>query len=483
MAKYITQLTLENFQSHQYTEVNLDPEFNVIVGASDQGKSAIIRGIRWLLFNEPRGSDFIRAGATACRVTAVFNDGISLTRERTPSKNRYILRLPGAEEQIFEGFNNQVPMEIIQAHGITKVLLDEDTEAVLNLGTQLEGPFLLSSNGAVKAKAIGRISGVHVIDAAQRDTTRDLLKLQQEERQLLDALKAVEEQLQTFSDLPKLAQIISLITDKLEQVQQHKARLERLQQLAQRQQQVDHQLSVVQHFLGRTEQVEAAAQQLNHLEQTVGRWNYYNNLRHKYLELTKTLALCEDSLLATAQLAKAEVDLQILHSLQNSCNNLMRFRTMFQNLQRETMATQTTLDKTEEVHNGLVAIDHLTKEVDRVSRLKLLIRQKDDLQQQMAEVDQLLGLSSQINQGNETLIVVEQLQNKLLSLQQKATQLQETSGRLVKGEEYLLGLNKEMSRLLEVYQRTLEELGRCPLCLGTINQQCLANIKAEYQGG
>lgn len=72
--KYIKKVIIENFQSHKYTELDFDEHLNVIVGPSDQGKSAIIRGIKWALFNEPSGNFFIREGENDCSVTIVFND-------------------------------------------------------------------------------------------------------------------------------------------------------------------------------------------------------------------------------------------------------------------------------------------------------------------------------------------------------------------------------------------------------------------------
>ena len=40
----IKRLHLRNFQSHPDTEVELSPGINAFVGASDQGKTATIRG-------------------------------------------------------------------------------------------------------------------------------------------------------------------------------------------------------------------------------------------------------------------------------------------------------------------------------------------------------------------------------------------------------------------------------------------------------
>jgi exonuclease SbcC len=64
MRTYIKKLSLRNFQSHRETDLEFSPGLNIIVGPSDQGKSAIIRALRWLFYNEPRGTGFIRVGET-----------------------------------------------------------------------------------------------------------------------------------------------------------------------------------------------------------------------------------------------------------------------------------------------------------------------------------------------------------------------------------------------------------------------------------
>ena len=51
----IQSLALKNFQSHKDTLIKFDPGVNVIVGSTDSGKSAIIRALRWLVWNRPIG--------------------------------------------------------------------------------------------------------------------------------------------------------------------------------------------------------------------------------------------------------------------------------------------------------------------------------------------------------------------------------------------------------------------------------------------
>jgi len=70
-----------------------------------------------------------------------LSNGYVITRERAPNKNRYTLKDPDGNVSVFEGFGNEVPLEIVKAHGIPKVALDMDVRASLNIGEQLEGPF------------------------------------------------------------------------------------------------------------------------------------------------------------------------------------------------------------------------------------------------------------------------------------------------------------------------------------------------------
>ena len=116
----IKSLKLINFQSHRETKINFHKGLTVILGQTDQGKSAIIRALKWVLYNEPRGTDFITAGSKYCRVELEMEDGSIIIRERDGQRNRYILKQNG-QEQIFEGFGNTVPFEIVKAHGIPKV--------------------------------------------------------------------------------------------------------------------------------------------------------------------------------------------------------------------------------------------------------------------------------------------------------------------------------------------------------------------------
>lgn len=231
--RYIAELELENFQCHEHTRLTFGPGLNVIVGPSDQGKTALLRALRWVLYNEPRGSDFVRVGADTCRVTVTFSDGTRITRERGPRVNRYVVEKDG-ERTESAGPGAGVPPEVQAAHGMLPLRLDDDTELSLNLGGQLEGPFLMDCPGSVRAKAIGRVVGAHIIDAAIRDVLADASRAAREEKQLGADIAAREAELKGYEDLPAQEEALRRAEEMLERAGELRRRAEQLAALGAR---------------------------------------------------------------------------------------------------------------------------------------------------------------------------------------------------------------------------------------------------------
>lgn len=209
MMKKIIRLETENFQAHAFTVLDLSSGLNVIVGPSDQGKSALIRSLCWLIYNEPRGTEFIRRGTTICRVKVVLDSGEIIVRERSSSKNRYIYYSAVGKEHIFEGFGSTVPLEIAKVLQMPKIVLDTDKSISLNLSSQLESPFLLEESGTARAKMLGRLTGVHIVDSALRQTINDTSQLIQEEKKADRDLEEIRQKLTEYEELADLEKTLT----------------------------------------------------------------------------------------------------------------------------------------------------------------------------------------------------------------------------------------------------------------------------------
>jgi hypothetical protein len=102
----IERIRIRNFQVHEDLDLSFEP-VTTITGSNDSGKSSIMRAIRWVLYNQPRGDKFIRWGTNAASVMLRIDDR-TVKRERGPSVNAY--HLDGEKYTSFD--SNQVPKTI-----------------------------------------------------------------------------------------------------------------------------------------------------------------------------------------------------------------------------------------------------------------------------------------------------------------------------------------------------------------------------------
>lgn len=166
----ITNVTIRGFQSHVDSGFKLAPGLTVITGPSDAGKTAVIRALRWLAFNEPQGDSFlhtlynpdgsVNTQAEQAEVIVEMDNGAVITKTRRKGKTTYTHSLyPEPWEKA------EVPPEIKEALGLTKQSYG-DFETCLNFAFQLDPPFLLSETGSVGAKVLGKLAGTEVVDKA-----------------------------------------------------------------------------------------------------------------------------------------------------------------------------------------------------------------------------------------------------------------------------------------------------------------------------
>lgn len=168
---YVAKVTIRGFQSHVDSNFQLAPGLTVITGPSDAGKTAVIRALRWLAFNEPTGDAFLHtlrnadgsvaSQADQAEVLVEFDDGTVIAKTRRKGKTTYTHSLyPEPWEKA------EVPQEIKDTLGLLKQTYGDNYETCLNFAFQLDAPFLLSEAGSVGAKVLGKLAGTEVVDKA-----------------------------------------------------------------------------------------------------------------------------------------------------------------------------------------------------------------------------------------------------------------------------------------------------------------------------
>lgn len=230
----IKSIELQNFQSHVKTIIEpARPGFlTVITGPSDSGKTAIIRALKWLFYNQPQGAEFTRTGAKLVRVAVDYVGGVTVVRERTASTNRYKILQPGTEKpQVFEGFGASVPLEIQEVTGIRPIKI-ADQELLLNLSEQLDPPFLgqKSTTAPARAKILGKLAGTEEIDVAGAETGRDLYRRGQDEKRLASEIEELEKRIGEFAWIEELGEKIAALENLAARIKEQRELLVTLEQ-------------------------------------------------------------------------------------------------------------------------------------------------------------------------------------------------------------------------------------------------------------
>lgn len=484
--KRFKKLVIENFQSHEYTQIDFSEGLNVFVGPSDSGKSAILRSLRWVLFNQPRGADFIRAGASQCRVSLQFDDGSEVIRIRNKSGsvNRYLLKLPDQSEPlVFEGFGNHVPKEIAQVHQMVPVKLDTK-ELFVQFGNQLESPFLLFESNQNKAKTIGRISGAHYIDQALKQTSSDQKQVQIEIKRLEQEREKIEQQLKPYENLSELEQRVALAEQAYLRAEANQKRKEQLERLWSRWQEIhEHK----RHTLAKIDllnQVPHAEEFLRQSEQKYVAYRQYVGLFNRWQDTQEKKEINAKVIERSMQLPDAEQMVRLLERKKEFLINFRRLYSKWIEVKEEQQKLRNHIEKLKDVPRGIEELQFTEAKINQVQKLAQLAKSFKNVSQNRQILERAKHDLVQVKlYADERFEKVERSVEKLNRLQQLQKDLLLVREQIRKDSCFCNEKDAEIAYCTKEWTRLLMEHGKCPTCNSVIDQNVLEKIMEEYQGG
>ena len=191
----IERLQIRNFQRHENLKVVLDPQVTAIVGPSDAGKSSLLRAIRWLALNRPRGDGFIRTGEKQADAN-LWVDDHKLRRHRGKENNYKI------DDTVLEAFGTDVPRQV------SDLLSMDET----NFAGQHDPPFWFSLTPGEVARKLNEIIDLSVIDKTQADLAAKWRAAEAERNVAKSRLSQATEQRDGMSYVPAMAARLDELT-------------------------------------------------------------------------------------------------------------------------------------------------------------------------------------------------------------------------------------------------------------------------------
>jgi exonuclease SbcC len=197
----LKKIRLKNFQSHKDTELVLDEKITAITGTSDAGKSSILRAIKFLATNRPRGTAFISHNKTKTEVQLEF-DGTTISRKRGKSINNYELG-----NQSFNVVKSDVPDEVTQFLNFAETTIQ----------SQHDKYFLLQNTAGEVAKKLNKVANLDIIDHVMREVNSDITENKRAIQYTQGRINDLEKDIEEYEHLDEVETLLAGLLEKMTQ--------------------------------------------------------------------------------------------------------------------------------------------------------------------------------------------------------------------------------------------------------------------------
>lgn len=148
MSDKLASVRLRNFQRHKDLTIDLSPGITTIIGATDSGKSSIVRALRWAMLNEaPR--NLVRRGQKKVGVTLTTQSGRKVRRARLGTSNEYRV-----DSKPFVAFKTDVPTPVQEVLKVSE----------MNFSTQFDAPFWFAASAPEVSRRLNKLVNLSLLD-------------------------------------------------------------------------------------------------------------------------------------------------------------------------------------------------------------------------------------------------------------------------------------------------------------------------------
>jgi hypothetical protein len=193
----IKSLKIQNVQSHKKTKLSFSPGVNMVIGKSDNGKSAIFNSLFWCMYNRPLGDPHRNWDGGVMEVKTVLDNGtVMITRDK---QTEYLIRTPEKNTvNIFKASGQSPPEEV------TKLF---NMDRKINVQRQLERDapiFLISESPGEVAAFLNKVAGLYKIDETISNGKSDIRETKQKLDTTTDQINEKQKELSKYAGIDEL---------------------------------------------------------------------------------------------------------------------------------------------------------------------------------------------------------------------------------------------------------------------------------------
>lgn len=259
----ISEVRIKNFQSHKDSVIKFDPGVNIITGRSDSGKTAILRAIRWVVWNRPTGDEFRSHWGGDTQVDLVLDSGDIVSRIKKGTKNLYKLN-----DTTFSAFGVGVPEEIQKALNLSEI----------NLQQQLDSPFLLTKSSGEVAAHFNKVANLHIIEKANSFLKSNTNKLKSTFSLKKEEIKDQKKKLEQYESLEKWEAELEVLEEMDRKLSQKRANVQRFEEVISQITKVESKIKSYDYILSKEEKIKELEEKNEQLLQVIEDYRELNEV-------------------------------------------------------------------------------------------------------------------------------------------------------------------------------------------------------------
>lgn len=231
----IKTLHIENFQSHENTELVFSENFTAIRGLNNHGKSAILRALKKIVRDEPSGDSFIQDNKNYLRITVETDRGKIervLKRDSSSNSNMYIVN---DTDEFVKFSKHGVPKEVRDTLHVSDTQSFGDSDFDVNFHNQLDSLFLIVGQGlpSLRGRILSKITSIDKIQNAFSYVVLEEKRESQKKKDFLAEISSVNSHLESLSSLDSQILEFQKFQDSYSEYLRHQAIFQEIQGIVQ----------------------------------------------------------------------------------------------------------------------------------------------------------------------------------------------------------------------------------------------------------
>jgi exonuclease SbcC len=197
MSRSIKKITLKNFQSYKDQEILLKPGLNLLLGSSDSGKSAILRAISFVFYNNPRSKTLIHNGESETSVKIEFSDGTKVTRI-LGDRNAYEYVRPDGTSGSVDRIDKSIPDEIKKLLGNPP---EDDFNGYISYADQFSKMFLVDLNPTDLPRSMSNLARIEILEETAKELMSSYKSIEKQTKIDEKKLKSLAEERSIYAHI------------------------------------------------------------------------------------------------------------------------------------------------------------------------------------------------------------------------------------------------------------------------------------------